>query len=84
MKLVIIVFFNIKVGEVDFVIVGGIEFMFGVGFILFGVIRGGYKMVDFIMKDYMILDVLIDVYYNIYMGIIVENIVERYGIIREE
>lgn len=84
MKSVITAYTNIKAGEADLVIAGGTECMSGAGFVLPGVVRGGHKMADLVMKDHMVFDALTDAYHNIHMGITAENIAEKYSITREQ
>ncbi|MDO4690556.1 MAG: acetyl-CoA C-acetyltransferase [Fusobacterium sp.] len=84
MKSVITAYSNIKAGEANLVIAGGTECMSGAGFVLPGVVRGGHKMADLVMKDHMVFDALTDAYHNIHMGITAENIAEKYSISREE
>lgn len=84
MKSVITAYSNIKSGEANVVIAGGTECMSGAGFVLPGVVRGGHKMADLVMKDHMVYDALTDAYHNIHMGITAENIAEKYSISREE
>lgn len=84
MKSVITAYSNIKAGEADLVIAGGTECMSGAGFVLPGVVRGGHKMADLVMKDHMVYDALTDAYHNIHMGITAENIADKYSISREE
>lgn len=65
-------------GDVDVVIVGGVESMSCVLYFVFvvcwGLCMGDVKMVD------MMFGVLYDLFYMIYMGVMVENVVCEFGI----
>ena len=73
----------IQTGEADFVVAGGTESMSGSPYIL-NRAREGFKMGHVQVIDSMIQDGLTDVFENIHMGMIAENIASLYGISRQE
>ena len=75
---------SIKAGAASLVAAGGTEIMSGAPYLVPGKTRWGAKMGDLKMIDHMIFDSLTDAYSGQHMGITAENIVERYGITREE
>ncbi len=75
---------TIKAGEGDLVLAGGVESMSQAGFIAPAAIRNGHKMMDLKMVDHMIKDGLTDAFNGYHMGMTAENIVEKYGLTREE
>lgn len=75
---------SIKAGESDLIIAGGVESMSQAGFVAPATIRNGHKMMDLKMTDHMINDGLTDAFNGYHMGITAENIVEKYGLTREE
>ena len=75
---------SIKAGVSDLVACGGTEVMSGAPYLVPGKTRWGAKMGDMKMIDHMIYDSLTDAFSGTHMGITAENIVERYGISREE
>ena len=75
---------SIKAGASDLVACGGTEVMSGAPYLIPGKTRWGAKMGDMKMIDHMIYDSLTDAYSGLHMGITAENIVERYGLTREE
>ena len=75
---------SIKAGASDLVACGGTEVMSGAPYLVPGKTRWGAKMGDMKMIDHMIYDSLTDAFSGTHMGITAENIVERYGISREE
>lgn len=75
---------SIKSGAADIVAAGGTEVMSGAPYLVPGKTRWGAKMGDMKMIDHMIFDSLTDAFSGLHMGITAENIVERYGITREE
>ena len=75
---------SIKAGAAELVAAGGTEVMSGAPYLVPGKTRFGAKMGDMKMIDHMIYDSLTDAYSGLHMGITAENIVERFGITREE
>ena len=75
---------QIKAGEADVVVAGGVESMSGAPYLLPKDVRGGIKMGEFAVKDHMILDALTDAFEPIHMGITAENIAAKHGITREQ
>ncbi len=75
---------TIKAGEGDLVLAGGVESMSQAGFVAPAAIRNGHKMMDLKMADHMIKDGLTDAFNGYHMGMTAENIVEKYGLTREE
>ena len=75
---------SIKAGASDILACGGTEVMSGAPYLIPGKTRWGAKMGDMKMIDHMIFDSLTDAFSGLHMGITAENIVERYGITREE
>ena len=75
---------SIKAGMADLVACGGTEVMSGAPYLVPGKTRWGAKMGDMKMIDHMIYDSLTDAYSGLHMGITAENIVERFGLTREE
>jgi len=73
----------IKCGDAEIVIAGGQENMSAAPHVLANS-RKGQKMGDWKMIDSMIVDGLWDAFNDYHMGITTENIVEKYGITREE
>lgn len=73
----------IALGDADVIIAGGQESMSQSAHVLPGS-RNGVKMGDWKALDTMLSDGLIDAFNNYHMGITTENIVEKYGISREE
>ncbi len=84
MKAVMNAVLSIKAGAASLVAAGGTEVMSGAPFLVPGKTRWGTKMGDMKMIDHMIFDSLTDAYSGQHMGITAENIVEKYGITREE
>ncbi|MFH5882052.1 acetyl-CoA C-acetyltransferase [Liberiplasma polymorphum] len=84
MKTVMNAFTSIQAGLHNVVIAGGVESMSKAPYILPDKIRPGIKMGGFTVKDHMIDDALMDAFNPIHMGITAENIVEKYGLSREE
>ncbi|MBF0338716.1 MAG: acetyl-CoA C-acetyltransferase [Nitrospirae bacterium] len=77
---------SIMLGEADVVVAGGMESMSNIPFTLPSA-RWGYRMAltgvaDVI--DLMVYDGLYEIFYGYHMGITAENIVQLYGISREE
>ncbi len=73
----------IRNGEADVVIAGGVENMNAAPYILPNA-RYGYRMGDGKIIDTMVHDGLTDVFSGEHMGITAENIVEDWGLTREE
>lgn len=74
---------SIVTGENDIVLAGGMENMFQSP-MLVNNSRFGFKMGHQSMVDSMVYDGLTDVFNQYHMGITAENLVEQYGISREE
>ena len=75
---------NIRAGEGELILAGGVESMSQAGFVAPAAIRNGHKMMDLKMTDHMIKDGLTDAFNGYHMGITAENIVEKYSLTREE
>ncbi|GAB1475780.1 acetyl-CoA C-acetyltransferase [Bacillota bacterium] len=73
----------IKAGDADIIIAGGCENMSMAPYVAPGV-RWGARMGDTKLIDMMVHDGLTDVFNKYHMGITAENIVEQWGITREE
>jgi acetyl-CoA C-acetyltransferase len=73
----------IKAGDAELVIAGGAENMSMAPYLL-PKARTGYKMGNGSLVDSMINDGLWDVFNDYHMGITAENLVEKYGLSREE
>ncbi|NLK43740.1 MAG: acetyl-CoA C-acetyltransferase [Tissierellia bacterium] len=73
----------ILAGEADIVLAGGTENMSQAPYLLKSA-RWGQRMGNDQIEDYMVQDGLWDVFNNYHMGITAENIVEKYGLTREE
>jgi acetyl-CoA C-acetyltransferase len=73
----------IKAGDAELVIAGGAENMSMAPYLL-PKARTGYKMGNGSLVDSMINDGLWDVFNDYHMGITAENLVEKYGLTREE
>ncbi|MBR0597960.1 acetyl-CoA C-acetyltransferase [Sinanaerobacter chloroacetimidivorans] len=73
----------IKAGDADCILAGGTESMSQSGYIM-PAARWGARMGDAKMVDIMVHDGLTDAYNNYHMGITAENIVEQWGLTREE
>ncbi len=84
MKSIMNAYVGIQAGFSELVVAGGVEFMSGAPFMLPGRTRSGYKMGAMQAEDHILKDALVDAFSNMHMGITAENIVERYGISREE
>ncbi len=74
---------TILAGDNDVVVVGGTENMSQTPYLIKKA-RWGHKMGHGEITDYMINDGLTDVFNNYHMGVTAENLVEKYGITREE
>ena len=75
---------SIKAGDANLILAGGTESMSGSVFIMPATIRNGQKMGDITIADHMVYDGLTDAFQGYHMGITAENIVDKYGITREE
>lgn len=73
----------IKAGDADIVIAGGAENMSNAGYVIPSA-RWGSRMGEAKMVDIMINDGLTDAFHDIHMGITAENIVDQWGLSREE
>lgn len=73
----------IKAGDADCVLAGGAESMSQAGYIM-PAARWGARMGDTKMIDIMVHDGLTDAFNDYHMGITAENIVEQWGLTREE
>jgi len=73
----------IKAGDADCILAGGAESMSQAGYIM-PAARWGARMGDTKMVDIMVHDGLTDAFNNYHMGITAENIVEQWGLTREE
>lgn len=83
MKSVMNAFAEIKSGQAEVIIAGGIENMSKAPHLLPANIRTGHKMGDITITDHMIYDSLTDAYSNVHMGITAENIALKHNITRE-
>jgi len=84
MKTLMNAYTSIKAGVHNVVLVGGVENMSMSPFIVPNTVRNGIKMGGFNATDHMIADALTDAFNNVHMGITAENIVDQYGLTREE
>lgn len=73
----------IRSGDADCILAGGAESMSQAGYIM-PAARWGARMGDTKMIDIMVHDGLTDAFNNYHMGITAENIVEQWGLTREE
>lgn len=73
----------IKAGDADCILAGGAESMTQSGYIM-PAARWGARMGDAKMVDIMVHDGLTDAYNKYHMGITAENIVDQWGLTREE
>lgn len=73
----------IKAGDADIIVAGGCENMSAAPYLV-PAARWGARMGDSKIIDYMVADGLTDVFNNYHMGITAENIVEQWGLTREE
>lgn len=86
MKAVSTAFHKIRSGETDAIIAGGMESMSSAPYVL-PKARWGHRMdIDGRgdMKDMMVWDGLLDIFYDYHMGLTAENLAEEYDISREE
>ncbi|MCD4827209.1 MAG: acetyl-CoA C-acetyltransferase [Acholeplasmataceae bacterium] len=84
MKTVMNGYANIMLGFHDIVVAGGAESMTGAPFLIPSKVRTGIKMGGQMMEDHMLYDALTDAFEGYHMGITAENIVEKFGLTREE
>jgi len=84
LKTVINAYLGVKAGEYQAIIAGGTESMSQAPYLIPGSTRSGHKMGGYKVGDHMLDDALTDAFEGYHMGITAENIVERYGITREE
>lgn len=73
----------IKAGDAEIIVAGGTENMSQAPYLLPNN-RWGQRMGNGQVIDYMVADGLTDIFNNYHMGITAENIVEKYGLTREE
>ena len=84
MKSMMNAYSNIALGLHQLVVAGGVESMSNAPYLVPAQVRTGLKMGEQPMRDHMLYDALTDAFNGYHMGITAENIVERYGITREE
>lgn len=83
MKAIMLAASEIRAGNADVIVAGGMESMDNAPYLLEKA-RFGYRMFDGKIIDEMVYDGLWDVYNNFHMGMTGEIIAEKYGIKREE
>jgi acetyl-CoA C-acetyltransferase len=83
LKAVMLAAQSVKCGDAEVVVAGGMESMSGAPYLLPGA-RWGERLGHGQAVDHMIHEGLTDAFHDIHMGITAENLVERYGISREE
>lgn len=84
MKSVMTAYSQIKAKMAGVVIAGGVENMSQAAFVVDSKIRQGNKMGELKMQDTLLLDGLTDAFHQYHMGVTAENIVEKYGLTREQ
>ena len=84
LKTVMNAYLGIKAGEYQAIIAGGTESMSQAPYLIPGSTRSGHKMGGYKVGDHMLDDALTDAFEGYHMGVTAENIVERYGLTREE
>jgi len=84
LKTVINAYLGIKAGEYNAIVAGGTESMSQAPYLIPGSTRSGHKMAGYKVGDHMLDDALTDAFEGYHMGVTAENIVERYGISRED
>ncbi|AUD65112.1 acetyl-CoA acetyltransferase [Tenericutes bacterium MZ-XQ] len=84
MKTVMNAYANIMLGFHDVVVAGGAESMTNTPYLVPGKVRTGLKMGEQPLRDHMLYDALTDAFEGYHMGITAENIVEKFGLTREE
>ncbi|WP_072865641.1 acetyl-CoA C-acetyltransferase [Marinitoga hydrogenitolerans] len=75
---------EIKLGNAEIIVTAGMESMSNAPMLLPAKSRFGLKFGNIEMIDHMVYDGLTDVFNQYHMGITAENIVEKYGLTREE
>lgn len=75
---------TIMTGDADIVVAGGMESMTNAPYLLDSKARWGYRMGHSKITDVMLQDGLWCAFNDYHMGITAENVVEKYGIAREE
>jgi acetyl-CoA C-acetyltransferase len=75
---------EIKLGNAEIVVTAGMESMSNAPMLIPAKARFGLKFGNVEMIDHMVYDGLTDVFNQYHMGITAENLVEKYGITREE
>ncbi|NRA03914.1 MAG: acetyl-CoA C-acyltransferase, partial [Myxococcales bacterium] len=75
---------HIKAGDADIVVAAGMESMSNIPYLMPAKTRFGSKMGNMTMVDAMVNDGLTDVFNNYHMGMTAENIVEQFGLTREQ
>jgi acetyl-CoA C-acetyltransferase len=73
----------VRCGDAEVVVAGGTESMSGAPYLLPGA-RWGERLGNGQALDHMIHEGLTDAFHDIHMGITAENVVEKYGITRED
>lgn len=84
MKAIMNAYAQIKAGQGNAYVAGGVEVMSQAPFLVSGKVRQGNKMGDLSMTDSILNDALLDSFDGNHMGITAENIAEKYQISREE
>jgi acetyl-CoA C-acetyltransferase len=84
MKTVMNAYANIMLGFHDVVVAGGAESMTNTPYLVPGKVRTGVKMGEQPLRDHMLYDALTDAFEGYHMGMTAENIVEKFGLTREE
>lgn len=84
LKSVMNAYTSIKAGESQAIIAGGVESMSQAPFLIPERTRTGMKLGGFTVKDHMLDDALVDAFEGYHMGVTAENLVEKFGITREE
>ena len=74
----------IMLGDADIVVAGGMESMSNAPYLLDSKARWGYRMGNAQIKDVMLQDGLQCAFNDYHMGITAENVVEKYGLSRDE
>ncbi|WGS65323.1 acetyl-CoA C-acetyltransferase [Marinitoga aeolica] len=84
MKAIMLAANEIKLGNAEIVVAAGMESMSNAPMLLPAKARFGLKFGNIEMIDHMVYDGLTDVFNQYHMGITAENLVEKYGLTREE
>ena len=82
MKAVMTAFTEIKAGQAELVVAGGVESMSQAPFIMPGRMRQGQKMGAITMVDTLLEDALLDSFDGQHMGITAENVAEKHDLSR--